>query len=61
MNKYTFYWLDGTREVLEGLSVAGAFRDAGYGAGAMSALDFTCNGENDSYVWGGKGWNKKAE
>lgn len=59
MNKYTFYWLDGKREVLDGESVAGAFRDAGYGAGAMSALDFTCNGEDDSYDWNGKKWIRK--
>ena len=61
MNTYTFYWLDGTREVLKGKSVADAFRDAGYGARAIAALDFTRNGEDNSYEWDGKKWNKKSE
>ena len=37
---FTFFWLDGTREVLEGNSPADAANKAGYGAGAIHALDF---------------------
>jgi len=48
---YTFYWLDGKRDVLEGDSISNAFLKAGYGAGAMAALDFICNGDNNEYCW----------
>lgn len=51
MNTYTFYWLDGTREVLMGESLIDAYRRAGYGNGARGALDFTMNGEDNSYSW----------
>jgi hypothetical protein len=59
MNTYTFYWLDGTKEILEGESVHQAFIYAGYGAGAIAALDFTCNGENNNYEWINGKWVKK--
>ncbi len=59
INTYTFYWLDGTREVLEGENLAGAYKNAGYGAGALRALDFTCNGNNNAYEWKEGKWVKK--
>jgi hypothetical protein len=59
MNKYTFYWLDGTREVLEGKSESDAANRAGYGHGAISALDFVAKGENNEYVWNNNKWVKK--
>jgi hypothetical protein len=58
INTYTFYWLDGTREVLKGESVAQAFTHAGYGAGARSALDFVSNGENNDYQWIDGKWKR---
>jgi hypothetical protein len=38
--KFTLYWLDGETEEVEGYDIADAFRRAGYGGGALSALDY---------------------
>lgn len=51
MKKFTYYWLDGKREVLEGNDVADAMNRVGYGAGALRALDFHSNGDCNDYVW----------
>ena len=40
MRKYKFVWLDGKEEILEGESPADAANRAGYGAGAIRALDY---------------------
>lgn len=40
MPKFKLYWLDGKEEVVEGSSIADAFTKAGYGAGAIRALDY---------------------
>ena len=40
MPEYQFHWLVGIDEYSEGSSVADAFAKLGYGAGAMSALDY---------------------
>lgn len=40
MHKYRFYWRDGKVEEGEGTTVADAFTRLGYGAGALSALDY---------------------
>ena len=43
MNSYrTFvlYWLDGKVEEIQGYSIADAFSRAGYGNGAIRALDY---------------------
>lgn len=58
-NKYTFYWLTGQREVLSGTNPADALNKAGYGHGALAALDFYSNGEDESYEWINKRWEKK--
>lgn len=58
MKKYTFYWLDGTKSILEGHSVEDAFRKGGYNNGAVNSLDFTMNGEDDSYSWISHRWIK---
>ncbi len=63
-NKYTFYWLSGKREVLWGTSPADAANCAGYGAGAMHALDFYAEGVCTAYEWRSgistrKYWQKK--
>ncbi len=51
--KYVFYWKTGRREIFEGESPAGALNKAGYGGGAVSALDFyrEDTGEEDPYYW----------
>ena len=51
MNKFTFYWLTGKREVLEGDKPLQALNDTGYGGGAVRALDFYAEGDNKEYVW----------
>lgn len=48
---YTVYWLDGKRTVLSGLDIADAFRSAGYGCGALGAVDFYSSGECNEYMW----------
>lgn len=37
---YNFYWKDGTVDSAKGYDFCDAFRSAGYGAGALSALDY---------------------
>jgi len=48
---FTFYFLGGEQSVGVGTSVSDAFLHAGYGGGAISALDFYAEGEHESYVW----------
>ncbi len=59
--KFTYYWLTGKREVLEGNDSADALNKAGVGAGALPALDFYATGENDEYKWDkdNRKWIKK--
>lgn len=45
----TIYWRDGKRDVFPGATPAQALSSAGYGAGAVSAIDFICAGDNDEY------------
>jgi hypothetical protein len=62
-NKFTVYWRDGSRSVLSGgNTISEAFTAAGYGAGAVHAVDWYENGENDDYVWDSekKRWNHKT-
>lgn len=54
--KYTFYWLDGTRSVLNGNDASDALNKAGIGRGALRALDFYAAGDNKGYEWDGKQW-----
>lgn len=49
--KFTLYWLDGKREVVQGRTAAEAMTLAGYGGGAVRALDFYANGEDTDYRW----------
>lgn len=48
---FTLWWLDGTRNVVQGLTIADAFTKAGYGGGALAALDWYDNGDVDTHVW----------
>ena len=38
--KFKLHWKDGIEEIFEGTDIADAFNHAGYGAGALSALDY---------------------
>ena len=54
---FTLFWRDGHRDVLPGNSVSDAMTRAGYGVGAVAALDFYADGENTEYMWlKSKGW-----
>lgn len=59
-NTFTLYWKDGKREVLKGKDFLDAIRKAGYGKGAIKALDFTADGDNKEYGWSKttQRWNK---
>lgn len=61
-NTWTFYWLDGKREVLAGETAADALNRAGYGRGAIAALDFYGRvGRDHDYLWNPAEhtWNRK--
>lgn len=52
MPKFTLFWLTGKSEVLEGKTFEDAMYHAGYGHGAMRALDFFSNGDKrKDWVW----------
>ena len=54
---FTLFWRDGHRDVLPGNSVSDAMNKAGYGGGAVAALDFYADGDNSEYMWlKSKGW-----
>lgn len=40
MKTFILHWLDGTTEKVYGNSIGNAFTNAGYGAGAIHALDY---------------------
>ena len=52
MDQFTFFWLDGKAQVLKGINAQDALTNAGYGAGAVKALDFWTNGDSTTnYRW----------
>ena len=62
MNTFTLFWLTGHRNVVTGLTIADACNNAGFGAGAIPALDFFAEGDCDDYVWDEveRTWVKKS-
>lgn len=60
MQKFVLYWRDGKYEIVEGNTISEAFTHAGYGAGAIRALDFYGRGENIQYEWNSdtKEWDR---
>jgi hypothetical protein len=48
---FTFYWRDGRRDVYRGIDAADALNNAGYGAGALRALDFHAKGDDSNWRW----------
>ena len=54
MKNFTLFWLTGKREVINADvddGIADAFTKAGYSAGAIKALDFYFDGDNQDYYW----------
>ena len=60
MKFWTLYWRSGNHQFLTGPTIEAAFTKAGYGAGAISVLDFYKEGLNFDYVWlsDSKEWKK---
>ena len=51
-NKYfTIYWINGDRNVIQGPTIETAFTNAGYGAGAISAVDWYDDGVSETHYW----------
>jgi hypothetical protein len=50
-NDYTLYWRDGKHESVRGRDIADAMNRAGYGGGAVAALDFFGHGKTPAYYW----------
>lgn len=55
---FTFYWGGGKREILIGETVSDAANRAGYGNGALAALDFFAEGAEEDYEWLDGDWRK---
>jgi hypothetical protein len=54
MYEFILYWLDGTLDRVKGENIADAIRRAGYGHGAIVALDFydyAVEGEEPRWYW----------
>jgi len=50
MKTYILYWKDGKMEKVKGNNPADAMNQAGYGSGALRALDFYASGKT-TYKW----------
>ena len=61
IKEFTFFWLDGKREVLKGGGPADALTKGGYSQGALKALDFYDYGNNNNWEWKKeiRTWHKK--
>lgn len=60
MKTYTVFWLTGKTELVKGRTVGEAMTFAGYGGGAVKALDFYGNGDaRSNYEWNAeqRTWN----
>lgn len=60
MNYFTLYWLNGDRKVVKGETIEQAFTIAGYGNGAIRAMDWYDNGITNSHYFFGGQWVKKT-
>jgi hypothetical protein len=49
--KFTLYWRDGKSQIVKGRNPADAMTQAGYGQGALGALDFYDRGNTKKYAW----------
>ncbi len=50
-NRYTLYWRDGRRTIVIGDTIEDAFSKAGYGGGAVGALDWYDEGVSETHRW----------
>ncbi|QVD49170.1 hypothetical protein LUCX_100 [Xanthomonas phage vB_XciM_LucasX] len=59
---FTLYWKDGRREIIVGEDIADAFHKAGYGSGALGALDWYDQLPSDTHRWDAdsKDWVKRT-
>ena len=59
---FYLYWLDGKKEIIVGNDIFDAFMKAGYGGGALSALDFF-NTKDENYIWDkeNRTWKKEEK
>jgi len=59
---YTFFWKDGKKETLAGANLAEAMNKAGYGHGALAAMDFYASGKGYGWKWNKETsqWEQKA-
>jgi hypothetical protein len=53
---FTLYWRHGDKSEVKGETIIQAMNNAGYGAGAVRALDFYAEG--DPYEWINGKWEK---
>jgi hypothetical protein len=52
MKEYTLFWLTGQSEIVKGNAPHEAMNSAGYGGGAVRALDFYSEGDKrKEYQW----------
>lgn len=60
--KFTIYWKHGTKSFVEGPTIEQAFTNAGYGAGAVTAIDWYDHGETSTHDWSieQKKWIRKS-
>ena len=64
MNVYTFFWTTGDTDVLQGDTATDALNNAGFGAGALRALDFyALNDVRDEWEWDSAAstWNRAVK
>ena len=63
MKEYTLFWLNGKTEIVKGNAPHEAMNNAGYGAGAVRALDFYAEGDQrENWEWNKekRNWYKKV-
>jgi len=60
---FRLYWLTGETEIVRGPTITAAMNSAGYGGGAVAALDFYKEGEESTYQWDAvkKTWTQNPE
>ena len=58
--EFTIYWRYNEKSIVKGFSEQDAFTKAGFGAGALNAVDFFMAGNNNEYKWNEKTkyWDK---
>lgn len=62
-NTYALFWRSGQRQLVQGTTPADAMNNAGIGAGALPALDFWSQGDDQGWTWNeeNKDWERKDE